>query len=261
MRKNKGLLTVGILVVLVTSSLYAIYSSLGSEAGPRHEGLGSLLKAGEGAHVAELTGEGVQHVIDALQNTTEWEEALAFLYAKGFQIDPSYLNAYQINMGGYVLSVIRGYTWPSPNGTMAEAIVVLDDDGRISAWIMLTNLPTTGIMDTQANEIPVMVFSNGMPVFFVTFYHYIGDTWMPYHYWWHSAHNHPNWYYSVYRYWWQYYRWWGIDWPFWYDGFFGWYYNLRFYYWSTWFPIGEASGVIAALVLALGAFRISLRRK
>jgi hypothetical protein len=260
MRKNKGLLTIGIFLVLVTASLYVIYSSMDSSSGPRHRGLGSLLDAGAGANVAELSGEGAKQVIDVLQYTPQWTGAIEFLLTKGFHFDPTYMYVYQVNMGGYVLSILRSYSVPSANGTIAEIIMVRDDDGRDSIWIMVTNLPTAISWGSTAAEIPVFTFSNGMPVFFVTFYHLVGDVWIPYHYWWHSAQNHPNWYYSVYKYWWHYYDWYLIDWPFWYDGFFAWYYNIRFYYWSTYFPMSEAAGIMAGLLIAIAAFRMSLRR-
>jgi len=261
MRKNKGLLTLGITIVLVTSSLYAIYSSIGGDGGPRHAGLGSLLDSSAGANVAELTGPGAKQVIDVLQYSQEWGEAVSFLSSKGFQLDAANIHAYQIKIGGYVLSVLRQYTSPSENMSIAEVVLVRDDDGRNSAWILVTNLPLSSLGEYGAGEIPVFTFSNGMPVFFVTFYHLVEGEWIPYNYWWHSAHNHPNWYYSVYRFWWQYYDWHYIDWPFWYDGFLGWYYDLRFCYWSTYFPIGEASGALLALWLVLGIFRLSLRRR
>lgn len=257
MRNHKGLLTIVTLLAIVMSSLYLIYSSIQNEASPRHERLGSLLEIGEGVNVVELDGPGRLHVIDFFQNTSEWSMAESFLFDKGFEMDGSFLFAYQANFGEYIISILRAKTEVSSNMSVGEILLATEDSGNISAWIMVTNLPpdTLSGMDPEANSIPVMTYANGMPVFYVSFYHLIQDTWVPYHYWWHNSHDHPNWYYSHYDYWWWYYEWYGIEWVPWYDWFFGWYYHQRFFYWSTWFPIGEPSLVIAIflpILLVLG---------
>ncbi len=251
MRKRKASLLAGIAIAISLASLYAIYSAL--EGDSRHEGLGSLLEAGEDAEVAQLEGAGAQMVSDYLHATAEYKMAVDFLTAKGMDLDQSQEIAYQANVGGENLSILRALTAVSANGTMAEVILILDQENAVSAWIMSTNLPpeTSVGADPKANYIPVYVWSNGMPVFYVYFHHLIGGRWVPYHYLWHDSHDHPNWYYSHYNYWWWYYGWYDIDWPHWHDWFFSWYYNTRLCYWSTWFPIGEPCGTLLAILLSI----------
>ncbi len=189
-------------------------------------------------------------ISDRLMNTPEWGMAESFLANKEYVVDGAYPQTYQAQVNGEVLNIIRGSSIISPDASTAEIVLVENAAGNISAWIMVTNLPPhvdDGI-DQTARTIPVAAWSNGKPVFYVHFYHLIRGAWVPFYYWWHEPSNHPNWYYSVYNYWWWYYDWYDIDWWWWYDWFFAWYYGVRFYYWSTWFPIGEP---IAALLFTI----------
>ena len=266
MTRYKGLLTIGILLLIASSSLYVIYSSIQTVGSSQHQSLSSLLAASEGANVRKLEGTELQEAITQLQALPEWASAESFLSAKGF-VDPSNFDAFEALVAGYVINILRARTEVSANmgKGMAEIILTMDNTGMISAWILVTNLPpeTDSFFDVffeidvqqEARSIPVTVWSNGMPVFYVTFYHLIGGVWVPYHYLWNDAENHPNWYYSYYYWWWWYYDWYGIEWVPWYDWFFGWYYHQRFYYWSTWFPIGEPIYVMALflpILLVLG---------
>jgi hypothetical protein len=262
--RRKGILSIGVIMAVLLSSLYAIYSSVG--AGGRHEGLGSLLASAQDAKGGEsLDPLASEMIIEVLTNTNEWGLAEAFLKDKGFVIDPTGLRAYQYKLDSEVLSVLRGSSGVSANGSTAEIVLVMDSSDRISSWIMVSNLPQETVQGGQSttSTIPVLAWSNGMPVFYVYFYHLIGGVWVPYHYWWHDSHNHPNWYYSLYNYWWWYYDWYGHEWWPWYDWFFAWYYNVRFCYWSTYFPVSEASPLLglASIASLLWPWLILRRRR
>ncbi len=241
MKSHKGLLTVGTILAATLVSLYAIYSSMESDTSSRHEGLESLLQSGEQAVVRELEGTEREAVIGKMRGMPEWASGESFLRTKGFEIDPSHLQAYQAIVSGYVVNITRSRTKVSANMSIGELVLAADGSGKTSAWILVSNLPpeTVSGMEPEAKSVPVTTWANGMPVFYVSLYHLVLGRWIPYHYWWHDSHDHPNWYYGCYDYWWWYYRWYGIEWIPWYDWFFSWYYNKRFYYWSTWFPIAE----------------------
>jgi hypothetical protein len=275
--RHKGLLTIGILVLVASSSLYVIYSSMqaGEAGGPTHSGLESLLDAGQGVNVRDLEGEERDNVTDALQGLPEWTAVLGFLGDKGFEIDPSTMEIQETLVMGFTVHILRIRTARLPTGVEAEVVLASDCCFNTAVWVTESNLPSDSFFDVfyevelpTSSEVPVTVWSNGLPVFYITVYHWIGGIWMPYHYWWHEYHywwheseNHPNWYYSYYYWWWWYYDWWGYYWIPWFDWFFGWYYYGRFYYWSTYFPIGEPFMGLLFLLPVLPAYEKLRRRR
>ena len=267
MAMYKRLVTVAVLLMISTSSLYVIYSSIQDGEPSRHQALGSLLAVGEETQVRRLEGTEGSQVMSQIQALPEWASALDFLSAKEILIDPASAEVYEAMVSGYVLSILRAGSQYSPHMStgMGEIIIVMDDAGMIFAWILVTNLPPlkadsffdvfyeVDLPPTESASVPVTTWSNGLPVFYVSFYHFIGGMWVPYHYWWNEAENHPNWYYSYYNWWWWYYQWHGYYWIPWFDWFFSWYYRERFYYWSTWFPVGEP---LVGLLVAVSAFAV-----
>ncbi len=231
--------------------LYAIYSSIASPFSEGRDGLGELLEAGGDGKVSLLNGSEASGVMELLRGTGEWNMALEYLMSKGFDVDSLYVECYRVQHIDMIINLSRSILTEKENGSIAEFVIASDQAGMVSAWIIITNIPLKKVNGgkTPSNRIPVQTFSNGMPVFYVNFYHLVNGKWLSSNYWWHNSHDHPNWYYSQYEYWHTYYKWHDIPWISWYDWFFSWYYGNRFNYWSTWFPIQEPTTEVIGLVL------------
>ena len=143
---KKRLLTIAILLLISTSSLYVIYSSIQAGESSRHQTLSSLLAVGEGTKVRRLEGAEGDQVIAQLQALPEWASATSFLSAKDVVIDPTNVEAFEAVVEGHVLSILRARSGVSQHmGTgMGEIIIIMDNTGMISAWILVTNLVASG---------------------------------------------------------------------------------------------------------------------
>lgn len=231
------------------AGLYMAYDSTSAgsmEAGalpPRIGGLGDLLNPSEDVGIREMPPQDQETWIGEVMSHPAYLEAQMALEYKGFQLDCTTRETLIAMVDGTPVRIFTIET-VAVNGTYGVIAFASDDLGNMEAWYMITNIGQKSIMGTDPtiSTIPVYTWSNGMPVYFVSIWQWWGYTrWVPYHYWWHNSHNHPNWYYSYYNYWWWYHQWYDypsgiLCWYGWTNWYYCWFYWRYFYYWSTHFP-------------------------
>jgi hypothetical protein len=180
-------------------------------------------------------------MLDAFMDTAmqhpAWLEAQDMFAQKGLLPDWGTAQGFVATVDGVPVQIFTIET-TAQDGTYGVYVFAKDDKGTEQVWKMLTNIGTKSVVgaDPLISDLPVYVWSNGMPVYYVYVWHYFNFRWYPYYYLWHDSHNHPNWYYSYYNYWWWWHRWYDYPWAPWFNWFYAWWYWRYFYYWSTWFP-------------------------
>jgi hypothetical protein len=235
-------------ILLCIAGFYTAYETTRAQTGPtsveRRESLGELLSSHIDTEIVHMDLTGQSDLLGRIAVHPSWDcPTSGFLY----KID---LMGQEINNYTSYACTASGPDWTvdiysvctyATDGQWGCYTYVEDraDPGSPFVTMMFTNLGMPGVIgsDPTISDIPVYVWSNGMPVYYVTIWRWMGPGWwVPWHYWWYDSHNHPNWYYSYYNWWWWYYRWWGYTWRPWYNWYYTWWYWRYFYYWSTWFP-------------------------
>ncbi len=233
-------------IVIGAAALYFSYeaSSAGSVAANdmnhRLPDLGSLLNPTDKVSIREFPDPVLYNdFVGSVHQHPAFLDAQDLFLSKGMEWDYASEEAFQahMDMDGVVVDVYTIETFPY-EGSYGVFTLARDNQGYHHISKMLTNIGRKAVIgdDPIVSEIPVYVYANGMPVYYVYVWHWIGGWWYPYYYWWHDSHNHPNWYYSYYNYWWWRYYWYDYYWVPWFNWYYCWWYWRYFYYWSTWFP-------------------------
>jgi hypothetical protein len=202
--------------------------------------MNTLLNYRYPVEIIELGGSGRDEVILDLMARPETLALMAEMETKGFVFDPADADAMamlvETDTGP---SNLIGMTMTTVHDELMGAITAMGcsqmscRDGFFQAHI--TNL------DPLLAEVPdPPIAFNGMPYFFITTLRWVGPTDIGrvvyWRYWWFDSHHHPNWYYSCFRHYWDYYALVDHVWPWWHHWAYGWYYWRFWYFWSTWFP-------------------------
>jgi len=237
------------LATLCAAGLYIAYDvtsaspELPATMPPRIETLGELLDVKNNVAIKPMGPADTDAYVGQVIPSEPWRDAEMALTKKGLLLDMATFEAFVAQVDDTTVSVVSAETH-AVNGTYGVIIYARDAQGNVAAWYMITNIGQKSVVgaDPTISTIPVYVWSNGMPVYFVSIWHWMGPGWwVPYHYWWHDSHNHPNWYYSYYNYWWWYHYWYDYPvyihykWFPWYNWYYAWFYWRYFYYWSTYF--------------------------
>jgi hypothetical protein len=236
-------------------------------------GLGSLLDYPGQVRIVDLAGERRDQVIEDLMQRPEALQLRWALLEKGFAIALSEAEAMSVTVGARTIDVVvapaslpqgvflplvlRGYgpfdsslalsppsanppagerssnpsARASPEASVAYLTAMVADDGTSFFQAHHTNL------DPRLAESPSpAIVVNQMPYFHVTTLQVVQGRIVTWRYWWYDSHHHPDWYYALYRHYWDYYHGIGYRWPGWYHWAYGWYYWRFWYYWSAWFP-------------------------
>ena len=243
MRLSKSLAVFACIIACV-AGLYITYETTRAESvetmtmPARLKGLGDLLNPPNDVGINQLNPQNMENLRGEVQQSSPFADAAAALEAKGLLWDYSTEEAFIVIIDAAPLHIYCLETIPV-NCTYGVFLYARDELGNTEIWYMITNIGQKSIMGTDPtiSTIPVYTWANGMPVYFVSVYHWFGQNiyspgwWVPYHYWWHNSHNHPNWYYSYYNHWWWYHYW--YDYPYW--GFYRWYPWSNWYYcWFYW---------------------------
>jgi len=253
MRFSKSLAVLACIVTCM-AGLYITYetTSAGSvetmTMPPRIGGLGELLNPTNDVGINHMTGPNGDALSGEVWQSLPYAEVSAAMEAKGLTWDESTVETLIVMFDGTPLYIFTVETAPV-NCTYGVFLYARDDLGNTEIWYMVTNIGQKSIMGTDPtiSTIPVYTWANGMPVYFVSVYHWVGTDiympgrWVPYNYWWHNSHSHPNWYYSYYNHWWWYHYW--YDYPYfgyyrwypWSNWYYCWFYWRYFNYWSTHF--------------------------
>jgi hypothetical protein len=247
-------------------------SALRASAGALVPDLASLLAYPYPVQIRELAGVERDHVVDHLMQTPEAVHLRLALMDKGFMVALPDAVAMKVTVGEeggtrtidvvvapaavgrwlFLPLVVRGFSGdafggagrlvpsvrsgsapgsPSAEGLVAYLTAMVADDGSSFFQAHHTNL------DPGLAEVPdPALIVNGVPYFYITTLQVVSDRLVHWHYWWYDSHHHPDWYYSLYRHYWDYTDLRGYSWPGWYHWVYGWYYWRFWYYWSTWFP-------------------------
>jgi hypothetical protein len=239
--RHTRLLAALLCLALGAAAVYVSYDSVRSAdpggTAPRVETLGELLDPQNDVSIREMEPALQDLYVGDVMQHPAFLDTEAFFLAKDLVWDWGSTEALEVHIDGSMITVFSVETFPC-NGTYGVYVFARDEQGGHLIWRMVTNIGQKSVEggDPTISDIPVYVWSNGMPVYYVYVWQWFGGIWHPYHYWWHNSHNHPNWYYSYYNYWWWRYCWYDYYWAPWYNWFYTWYYWRFFYYWSTWFP-------------------------
>lgn len=233
-------------IMFGAAGLYMAYETTTAQNGDLmyRENLGDLLSDHVDTEIVQMDLVGQSELLGEVTVHYSWAcPTSGFLWKSGqMGLEPDMSTAEYITATGPGWTVdIFSVSTSSNSGQWGCYTYVRDraDSGNPLVSMMYTNVGMPGVTggDPTISDIPVYVWSNGMPVYYVTVWRWFGPGWwVPYHYWWYNSHNHPNWYYSCYNYWWWYYRWYGHPWYKWYNWYYTWWYWRYFYYWSTYFP-------------------------
>lgn len=241
--KTSSSLAVLTCVAAIAGAVYLAYDatgagSTGAPTSERITSLGELIAPQESVILREMDPAELDTFYGSVIGHPAFAEAEEFFQQKGLPPwDPASHEAVVATVDGTTVQIWSQETHPA-NGTYGVFVFAKDEEGSHQIWRMVTNIGQKSIEggDPTISDIPVYVWSNGMPVYYVSIWHWIGGYWYPYHYWWHNSHNHPNWYYSYYNHWWWRHYWYGYAWAPWYDWCYAWFYWRYFNYWSTYFP-------------------------
>lgn len=219
---------------------YEVTSASETDSMPERLGsLGELIDPQESVSMRDMEASELDNFLASVEGHPAFFEAVTFF------MEEKNFPGWDLESQQGQIAVVDDQTvsiWSSEtnpvNGTYGVFIFARDEDGNHQIWRMVTNIGQKSIEggDPPVCDLPVYVWSNGMPVYFVSVWHWIGGRWFPYNYWWHDSHNHPNWYYSYYNHWWWRHYWYGYEWAPWYNWYYAWFYWRYFNYWSTYFP-------------------------
>ena len=271
---KRRILLGGLLVCLALATLLPPGAprsqALRPEQAPPIADLDSLLNAPYGVQIEEKTGVAAEQMVAALLDRPEAVQLKIAMAEKGFAPDPGHAEAMVVTVTDgagavtrildvavvpmvpghrtFLPLVMRAFAGdtthlahrggnaeplqlPPPEELSAYLVAMVADDGTTLFQAHHTNL------DPRLAEVPdPPIIVNGMPYFYITTLQIVYGRIVVWHYWWFDSHHHPNWYYSCFRHYWDYYAFVDHAWPWWQHWAYGWYYWRFWYFWSTYFP-------------------------